>query len=259
MSSPLKQNPIRDTFADDVRSLPPRAVRISMPLTTRGEAASGNFGRYRIVEEARSPFEAGDAEHLWQNLHVPVEVLLDRGPISLLGAQAIGVEGTEKRIDTIAMAIQMQGTVFDLEEAELCYAPQFGSAKDPVNMAGMIAANVIRGDLVSAHWEDLASSDSLVVDVREPDEFAAGHVEGSINVPLSQLRERIHQLPKDRTIAVYCRVGQRSYYAMRILAQHGYRGAACPEGLRAIHACRRGHESQKQHPSFNRGKRDAAL
>ncbi len=141
----------------------------------------------------------------------------------VLGAQAIGGEGTDKRIDVIAMAIQMHSTVFDLEEAELCYAPQFGSAKDPVNLAGMVAANVIRGDLTSAQWNELSGSDALLVDVREPGEFAAEHVEGSISLPLSQLRQRIHELPKDREIALYCGVGQRSYYAMRMLGQHGYR------------------------------------
>jgi rhodanese-related sulfurtransferase len=135
----------------------------------------------------------------------------------LLGAQAIGGEGTEKRIDAIAMAIQFHGTVFDLEETELCYAPQFGSAKDPVNLCGMIAANMIRGDLVSTQWENLPSSNAFVIEVREPDEFAAGHVESSINVPLSQLRNRIQELPTDREIALYCRVGHRSYCAMRIL------------------------------------------
>jgi rhodanese-related sulfurtransferase len=149
----------------------------------------------------------------------------------VLGAQAVGGEGTDKRIDVIAMAIQMHGTVFDLEQAELCYAPQFGSAKDPVNLAGMVAANVIRGDLTSAQWDELSGSDALLVDVREPDEFAAGHVEGSISLPLSQLRQRIHELPKDREIAVYCGVGQRSYYAMRMLGQHGYRVSSLAGGF----------------------------
>lgn len=140
----------------------------------------------------------------------------------VLGAQAVGEEGTEKRIDVIAMAIQMHATVFDLEEAELCYAPQFGSAKDPVNLAGMVAANVLRGDLHSLQWEEMPDSDSVLVDVREPAEFAAGHVEGSVNLPLSQLRQRMHELPRNRRIAVYCGVGQRSYYAMRMLTQHGF-------------------------------------
>ena len=188
----------------------------------------------------RSGIDNYEKVHLHPNNHAgyypnpkPIHLKLLFSPLDgrVLGAQAIGGEGTDKRIDVIAMAVQMHGTVFDLEEAELCYAPQFGSAKDPVNMAGMIAANVIRGDLIAAQWEDPPSSNALLVDVREPDEFAAGHVEGSINLPLSQLRQRIRELPKDREITVYCRVGQRSYYAMRILAQHGYRVSSLSGGI----------------------------
>jgi NADPH-dependent 2,4-dienoyl-CoA reductase/sulfur reductase-like enzyme/rhodanese-related sulfurtransferase len=149
----------------------------------------------------------------------------------ILGAQAIGGEGAEKRIDVIAMAMQMRATVFDLEEAELCYAPQFGSAKDPVNMAGMAAANVLRGDVQLAPWLGLADSPALIVDVREPKEFEKKHIEGAVNVPLSQLRQRLHELPKDRDIFVYCVVGQRSYNASRILWQNGYRVRNLPGGI----------------------------
>jgi NADPH-dependent 2,4-dienoyl-CoA reductase/sulfur reductase-like enzyme/rhodanese-related sulfurtransferase len=150
---------------------------------------------------------------------------------AILGAQAVGGDGAEKRIDVIAMAMQMFGTVYDLEEAELCYAPQFGSAKDPVNMAGMAAANVLRGDVELASWEGLADSTALIVDVREPKEFAKEHVEGAVNVPLSQLRQRLHELPKDRDIFVYCVVGQRSYNAYRILRQNGFRVRNLPGGI----------------------------
>ena len=149
----------------------------------------------------------------------------------VLGAQAVGGDGTEKRIDVIAMAMQMHATVFDLEEAELCYAPQFGSAKDPVNMAGMAAANALRGDVRLATWDGLAETDAVVVDVREPKEFAKEHVEGAINIPLTQLRQRMRELPKDRDIFVYCVVGQRSYNAYRILRQNGYRVSNLPGGI----------------------------
>ncbi|MEB3828218.1 FAD-dependent oxidoreductase [Phormidium sp. CCY1219] len=140
----------------------------------------------------------------------------------VLGAQAVGEEGIEKRIDAIAMAIQRHSTVFDLEEAELCYAPQFGAAKDPVNMAGMIAANGLRGDAPVVHWEDIEGTDATIVDVREPGEFEAGHLEGAVNVPLSQLRERMDELPRDRPLWVYCQVGQRAYYATRALRLQGF-------------------------------------
>jgi rhodanese-related sulfurtransferase len=109
-----------------------------------------------------------------------------------------------------------------MEEAELCYAPQFGAAKDPVNMAGMIASNVLRGDVSLAEWEALPSTEALLVDVRQPDEFAAGHIPGAINLPLPQLRCRLKELPRDREIWLNCGVGQRSYYALRLLLQHGF-------------------------------------
>jgi rhodanese-related sulfurtransferase len=140
----------------------------------------------------------------------------------ILGAQALGQEGVEKRIDVIAMAIQKGASVFDLEEAELCYAPQFGAAKDPVNMAGMIASNVLRGDVSLAEWETVSSTEALLVDVRQPEEFAAGHIAGAINVPLPELRSRLEELPRDREIWLNCGVGQRAYYATRLLLQHGF-------------------------------------
>jgi NADPH-dependent 2,4-dienoyl-CoA reductase/sulfur reductase-like enzyme/rhodanese-related sulfurtransferase len=141
----------------------------------------------------------------------------------ILGAQAVGIEGVEKRIDVIATAIQFRGTVHDLAEAELCYAPQYGAAKDPVNLAGMLAVNVLTGDMPVADWLELARTDAVVLDVREPEEFAAGHIPNAINLPLSQLRARYGELPRDRDLWISCVVGQRAYYATRFLAQRGYR------------------------------------
>jgi len=141
----------------------------------------------------------------------------------ILGAQAVGHEGVEKRIDVIATAIQFRGTVHDLAEVELSYAPQFGAAKDPVNLAGMLAENVLNGDMPIADWDAIATTEALLVDVREPHEYEAGHPPGFINLPLSVMRERYHELPTDREIWLSCGVGQRAYYATRFLAQHGYR------------------------------------
>jgi len=140
----------------------------------------------------------------------------------VLGAQAVGQEGVDKRIDVIAMAIQKGATVYDLAQAELCYAPQFGAAKDPVNIAGMIAANAMRGDAPVAHWAEAKSPQSYVLDVREPEEFDSGHAEGATNIPLHSLRDRMSELPRDREILVYCAVGQRSYYASRALRLNGF-------------------------------------
>jgi NADPH-dependent 2,4-dienoyl-CoA reductase/sulfur reductase-like enzyme/rhodanese-related sulfurtransferase len=143
----------------------------------------------------------------------------------ILGAQAVGCEGVEKRIDVIATAIQFGGTVHQLAEAELCYAPQFGAAKDPVNLAGMLAQNVLNGDMPVADWRAVGDTAALLLDVREPGEFADGHVPNALNIPLSQLRIRHAELPVDRKIWVYCGVGQRAYYAVRFLAQCGYRAS----------------------------------
>lgn len=154
----------------------------------------------------------------------------------VLGAQAVGEEGVEKRIDVIAMAIQQGATVFDLEEAELCYAPQFGAAKDPVNIAGMIAANALRGDAPVAHWADVRSSQAYVLDVRERHEFALGHVEGANNIPLHSLRGSMSELPRDREILVYCAVGLRSYYASRALRLNGFSARNISGGVKTYHA-----------------------
>lgn len=151
---------------------------------------------------------------------IHLKLLFDPNDGRVLGAQAVGEEGVEKRIDVIAMTIQKGGTVFDLEEAELCYAPQFGAAKDPVNMAGMIAANALRGDAPLARWDDPGDG-SLLLDVRDPSEFADGHAPGALHIPLNDLRDRLPELPENRPIRAYCRVGQRGYYATRLLRLHG--------------------------------------
>jgi NADPH-dependent 2,4-dienoyl-CoA reductase/sulfur reductase-like enzyme/rhodanese-related sulfurtransferase len=156
----------------------------------------------------------------------------------ILGAQAVGLEGVEKRIDVIAMAIQMGGTVRDLAEAELCYAPQFGGAKDPVNLAGMVAANHLDGLMPLADWQRLDGTDTVLVDVRNADEYAAGHLDGAIHIPLAELRRRYGELPRDRPLAVYCGVGQRAYYATRFLLQRGYRAANLSGGYTTYRALR---------------------
>jgi len=161
-----------------------------------------------------------------------VKLLFSRTDGRILGAQAVGEEGAEKRIDVVAMAIAKGGTVFDLEEAELCYAPQFGAAKDPVNVAGMIAANIVRGDLSLARWEELEIVKPLLLDVREPAEVKKGQLHEAIPIPLSQLRDRYEELPRDREIWVYCEAGQRSYYANRFLTQKGYQVRNLPGGYK---------------------------
>ena len=153
---------------------------------------------------------------------INLKLIFSREDGRVVGAQAIGREGVEKRIDVISMAIQKNATVFDLEEAELCYAPQFGSAKDPVNIAGMIAANVLRGDAPIVHWDELDKEPVFMLDVRDPSEYRQDHIKGAVNIPLNELRDRMGEVPKDQEVWTYCFVGQRSYYASRALSQYGY-------------------------------------
>ena len=164
---------------------------------------------------------------------ITLKLIFEKSNGRVVGAQAVGKSGVEKRIDVIAMAIQKGATVFDLEEAELCYAPQFGSAKDPVNLAGMIAANVLRGDAHLAHWESIEESSALIIDVRDPAEYQRDHLEGALNLPLDEIRDRIPELPRDREIWTYCFVGQRSYYAARALSQHGFNVKNISGGFRS--------------------------
>lgn len=149
-----------------------------------------------------------------------LKLLFSRPDGRVLGAQITGTEGVDKRIDVLAIAIQAGMTVYDLEQTELAYAPPFGAAKDPVNMAGFVAANVLRGDAEIMHADSLDGT--FLLDVRQPEEFAAGHLPGATLVPLPELRSRLDELPRNRPIGVYCQVGLRGYVAARILRHHGF-------------------------------------
>lgn len=210
------------------------------PARFRGVQATAVCGVFGLtvamtgVSEKRL-LQLGDADYAAVYLHpndhasyypgaheMHLKLIFHRSDGRVLGAQAVGESGVERRIDVISFAIQKGSTVFDLEQAELCYAPQFGMAKDPVNLAGMVAANVVRGDVSLANWNDLPECGAFLLDVREEDEFRRGAIDGAINIPLHQLRRRLSELPKDRRIWVNCARGQRSYYAVRILQQHGF-------------------------------------
>lgn len=180
---------------------------------------------------------------------IHMKLLYDTRDGRVLGAQALGESGVARRIDVIASFIQMRGTVYDLEEAELCYAPQFGATKDPVNLAGMIAANQLRGNHPLARWEELMDSHIQVVDSHDQDdtarllslilddpfshaqlvdvrteaEFNHKHIPGAINIPLDALREHLDELSREREVWVVCGVGLRAYNATRILQQHGFK------------------------------------
>lgn len=142
----------------------------------------------------------------------------------VLGAQIVGRDGVDKRIDVLSTAIRHGLTVYDLEELELAYAPPYSSAKDPVNMAGFTGANILKGDMKVMHWDELdkLNEDYFILDVRTSIEFEAGHINGAVNIPVDELRERINEIPRNKKVFEYCKVGLRGYIAYRILSQNGY-------------------------------------
>jgi NADPH-dependent 2,4-dienoyl-CoA reductase/sulfur reductase-like enzyme/rhodanese-related sulfurtransferase len=160
---------------------------------------------------------------------IVIKIIFRKSDGKLLGAQALGLDNVDKRISAIAAFMQMGATIYDLEEAELCYAPQFGSAKDPVNFAGMIAANVLSGDMPVSHWAE--AKDGFILDVRDTIELAVESIPGAVNIPLWQLRSRLSELPKDKEINVVCRSGGRAYFATRILLQNGFKAKNVTGGM----------------------------
>jgi len=163
---------------------------------------------------------------------IALKVLFRKSDGRLLGALALGEDNVDKRISALAVMLQMGATIYDLEEAELCYAPQFGSAKDPVNFAGMVAANVLRGDMPLSHWN--TAKTGFLLDVREPMELAVENVPGALNIPIGQLRARLAELPRDREIHVICRSGQRAYLATRVLLQNGFKAKNVSGGMLSL-------------------------
>lgn len=161
---------------------------------------------------------------------IHLKLLYRRSDGVVLGAQAVGEEGVERRIDAIGVAMRFGATVEDLADLELCYAPQYGAAKDPVNLAGMVAANERCGDTPTVPWSAADDLAFAVLDVREPGEWSAGHHQRALHIPLHRLRERLAEVPHDRPVAVYCAGGQRSHYAVRLLRQHGYDARNLPGG-----------------------------
>lgn len=153
-----------------------------------------------------------------------LKLLFDPQTGRILGAQGVGGAGVDKRIDVLAVAVQAGMTVYDLEEMELCYAPQFGSAKDPINMLGFVAGGVLRGDHPQVQWDQIAptAGTEFLLDVRTPKEYSDGHIPGAINIPVDELRNRLSELPRDRKITAYCQVGQRGYLATRLLLAAGF-------------------------------------
>ena len=211
---------------------------------TQGSSIIGLFGAAAawVGASEKTLKRLGDDDYekayLYPNSHagyypgarpIALKVIFRKSDGRLLGAQALGEDNVDKRISALAMALQMGATIYDLEEAELCYAPQFGSAKDPVNFAGMVAADILRGDMPVSHWA--AAEEGFLLDVREPVELALESEPRALNIPLGQLRSRLGELPRDREILVICRSGGRAYYATRILLQKGFNARTLSGGM----------------------------
>jgi len=161
----------------------------------------------------------------------------DEGKV--LGAQIMGYDGVDKRIDVIAAAIRLKGTVDDLAELELAYAPPYSSAKDPVNMAGFLAQNVLNKltDIITpTEFKTMDEKNFILLDVRTEEEFENGHIEGAVNIPVDSLRSRLDELDKEKLIIVYCKVGIRGYIAERILKQNGFKAKNMTGGYKSYSA-----------------------
>lgn len=158
-------------------------------------------------------------------LPMSIKITFDKQTGRLYGAQIVGYDGVDKRIDEFALVIKHNGTIYDLLSIEQAYAPPFSSAKDPVALAGYVAENILSGKVALCYWRDLKDSkpeSTILLDIRTQDEYALGSLPGAINIPLDELRERMNELPKDKAIITFCAVGLRGYLAYRILVQHGF-------------------------------------
>jgi NADPH-dependent 2,4-dienoyl-CoA reductase/sulfur reductase-like enzyme/rhodanese-related sulfurtransferase len=167
---------------------------------------------------------------------IATKLIFSPGSGKILGAQIVGKGGVDKRIDVLATAMKGSMTVYDLEELELAYAPPYSSAKDPVNIAGFVAANILKGDVENIYWNefgDLSMSEISFIDVRNKDELdKAGMIEGAIHIPLNELRNRLPELDRAKRYIAYCAVGQRAYLAHRILVQNGFKSGNLSGGYR---------------------------
>jgi len=193
-------------------------------------AATGN--NEKLLKRCNVPYEksfthsSSHAGYYPEALPLSVKLLFSPDSGKILGAQIVGYDGVDKRIDIIATAIRAGMTVYDLEKLELAYAPSYSSAKDPVNMAGYVASNILKGDSVIIHWHDIKKLDrekSILIDVRTPEEYSLGSIEGAKNIPVDELRNRLSEFPQDREIIVLCQVGLRAYIASKILRQKRYK------------------------------------
>jgi len=171
-------------------------------------------------------YSASHATYYPGAAQMSIKALWDKKTLKIIGAQIIGFDGVDKRMDVLATAIRFGAKITDLTTLELCYAPPFGSAKDPVNMLGFVAENIVSGKLRQFFWHDVENlprdGSVFLLDTRTPFEVMQGKIDGFVNIPLDSLRQRLNEIPKDRPVYVHCHSGLRSYLACRILTGNGY-------------------------------------
>ncbi len=171
-------------------------------------------------------YTASNASYYPGGINMSIKIIWDKKTLSILGSQIVGYNGVDKRMDVIATVIRLGGKVTDLAKLELCYAPPFSSAKDPVNMAGFVAENVVSGKLKQFFWHDVADlprdGSVVLLDTRTPAEVSRGKIDGFMNIPVDNLRERIDEIPTGKPVYVHCHSGLRSYIACMILAGYGF-------------------------------------
>lgn len=195
---------------------------ISVAVTGNNERILKRNG---IEYEKSFTHSASHAGYYPGAIPMSIKLLFKKDDGKLLGAQIVGYEGVDKRMDVLSTAMRAGMTVYDLEKLELSYAPPYSSAKDPVNIAGFAASNILKKDCSIFHWDEVGSIDSsksLLVDVRAPEEFDLGTIKGAVNIPLDEIRDRLSELSRDKEILIFCQVGLRGYLACRILMQKGY-------------------------------------
>ncbi|HWI90061.1 MAG TPA: FAD-dependent oxidoreductase [Flavisolibacter sp.] len=180
--------------------------------------------RLGVEHYVSTTFSGSHAEYYPGAEKMTIQLAFSPGTGRVLGAQVVGYSGVDKRLDLLASVIKREGTIYELTEIEHAYAPPFSSAKDPVNIAGFVAENMLTKQIKNFYWDELTSlnKDDTLLDVRTLAEFKSGSIEGAINIPVDELRCRINELPRNKTIYVYCQIGLRGYLASRILLQNGF-------------------------------------
>jgi len=212
----------KESYCGSINTAIAKVFDLTVAATGVSEKALKQEGLPYIASIVHASSHAG---YYPDALSLSVKITFEPESGRLLGGQVLGYDGVDKRIDMLAQTIKREGTVYDLMEIEHAYAPPFSSAKDPVNVAGLVADNIIKGRVRIIHWDEISALDlsqTVLLDVREPEEHALGSIEGAINISVDELRKRLDEVPRGKKLVVFCRSGHRSYFACRILMQNGF-------------------------------------